>query len=30
VCGQLPPLPAFIVDALAPLPRTRNKGQCAT
>jgi tRNA 5-methylaminomethyl-2-thiouridine biosynthesis bifunctional protein len=26
VCGQLPPLPAFILDALAPLPRIRNKG----
>lgn len=30
VCGQLPPLPAFIVAALAPLPRTGNKGQCRT
>ena len=30
MCGQLPPLPAFILGALAPLPRVRNKGQCAT
>jgi tRNA 5-methylaminomethyl-2-thiouridine biosynthesis bifunctional protein len=29
MCGQLPPLPAFILDALAPLPRVRNKGKCA-
>jgi tRNA 5-methylaminomethyl-2-thiouridine biosynthesis bifunctional protein len=29
ICGQLPPLPAFILDALAPLPRVRNKGKCA-
>jgi len=26
ICGQLPPLPAFILAALAPLPRARNKG----
>ena len=30
ICDQLPPLPAFIMDALAPLPRVRNKGQCTT
>jgi tRNA 5-methylaminomethyl-2-thiouridine biosynthesis bifunctional protein len=29
LCGQLPPLPAFIRDALAPLPRALNKGKCA-
>jgi tRNA 5-methylaminomethyl-2-thiouridine biosynthesis bifunctional protein len=29
VCGQLPPLPASILAALAPLPRVRNKGKCA-
>jgi tRNA 5-methylaminomethyl-2-thiouridine biosynthesis bifunctional protein len=26
LCGQLPPLPAHIIEALAPLPRVRNKG----
>ena len=26
ICGQLPPLPASIIDALAPLPRVSNKG----
>jgi tRNA 5-methylaminomethyl-2-thiouridine biosynthesis bifunctional protein len=26
ICGQLPPLPASILAALAPLPRVRNKG----
>jgi tRNA 5-methylaminomethyl-2-thiouridine biosynthesis bifunctional protein len=26
ICGQLPPLPSTILDALAPLPRVRNKG----
>ena len=26
ICGQLSPLPASILDALAPLPRVRNKG----
>jgi tRNA 5-methylaminomethyl-2-thiouridine biosynthesis bifunctional protein len=26
VCGQLPPLPSSIIDALAPLPRVRQKG----
>jgi tRNA U-34 5-methylaminomethyl-2-thiouridine biosynthesis protein MnmC len=30
MCGQLPPLPQSLLDALAPLPRVRNKGQCAT
>jgi tRNA 5-methylaminomethyl-2-thiouridine biosynthesis bifunctional protein len=30
MCGQLPPLPKTLLDALAPLPRVRNKGQCAT
>ncbi len=29
MCGQLPPLPQSLLDALAPLPRVRNKGQCA-
>jgi tRNA 5-methylaminomethyl-2-thiouridine biosynthesis bifunctional protein len=24
ICGQLPPLPSTILDALAPLPRVRN------
>lgn len=26
ICGQLPPLPTFILEALAPLPRVRHKG----
>jgi tRNA 5-methylaminomethyl-2-thiouridine biosynthesis bifunctional protein len=26
ICGQLPPLPAYILAALDPLPRIRNKG----
>jgi tRNA 5-methylaminomethyl-2-thiouridine biosynthesis bifunctional protein len=26
ICGQLPPLPSSIIEALAPLPRVRNKG----
>jgi tRNA 5-methylaminomethyl-2-thiouridine biosynthesis bifunctional protein len=26
ICGHLPPLPSIILDALAPLPRVRNKG----
>ncbi len=26
ICGQLPPLPAYILVALDPLPRIRNKG----
>ncbi len=26
ICGQLPPLPAYILSALAPLPRVRIKG----
>ncbi|MDH2916236.1 MAG: FAD-dependent 5-carboxymethylaminomethyl-2-thiouridine(34) oxidoreductase MnmC, partial [Gallionella sp.] len=26
ICGQLPPLPTYILDALSPLPRVRNKG----
>jgi tRNA 5-methylaminomethyl-2-thiouridine biosynthesis bifunctional protein len=26
ICGHLPPLPAIILEALAPLPRTRKKG----
>ena len=26
LCGQLPPLPASFITALAPLPRVRNKG----
>ncbi|MDO8991342.1 MAG: bifunctional tRNA (5-methylaminomethyl-2-thiouridine)(34)-methyltransferase MnmD/FAD-dependent 5-carboxymethylaminomethyl-2-thiouridine(34) oxidoreductase MnmC [Sideroxyarcus sp.] len=29
MCGQLPPLPQSLLDALAPLPRVRNKGKCA-
>ena len=29
ICGQLAPLPATILTALAPLPRVRNKGKCA-
>jgi tRNA 5-methylaminomethyl-2-thiouridine biosynthesis bifunctional protein len=30
MCGQLPPLPQSLLDALAPLPRVRNKGKSAT
>lgn len=26
ICGQLPPLPVSIIDALAPIARVRNKG----
>ncbi|ADE11496.1 bifunctional tRNA (5-methylaminomethyl-2-thiouridine)(34)-methyltransferase MnmD/FAD-dependent 5-carboxymethylaminomethyl-2-thiouridine(34) oxidoreductase MnmC [Sideroxydans lithotrophicus] len=29
MCGQLPPLPQSLLEALAPLPRTGNKGQYA-
>ena len=29
MCGQLPPLPQTLLDALAPLPRARNKGKSA-
>jgi tRNA 5-methylaminomethyl-2-thiouridine biosynthesis bifunctional protein len=29
MCGQLPPLPQSLLDALAPLPRVRNKGKSA-
>ncbi len=29
ICGQLAPLPATILAALAPLPRVRNKGKSA-
>jgi tRNA 5-methylaminomethyl-2-thiouridine biosynthesis bifunctional protein len=30
ICGQLPPLPAYIIAALAPLPRVKIIGKCAT
>ena len=30
MCGQLPPLPQSLLDALAPLRRIRNKGKPAT
>ncbi|MFZ2163560.1 MAG: bifunctional tRNA (5-methylaminomethyl-2-thiouridine)(34)-methyltransferase MnmD/FAD-dependent 5-carboxymethylaminomethyl-2-thiouridine(34) oxidoreductase MnmC [Sideroxyarcus sp.] len=29
MCGQLPPLPQLLLEALAPLPRVRNKGKSA-
>lgn len=29
MCGQLPPLPQTLLDALAPLPRVRKKGKAA-
>jgi tRNA 5-methylaminomethyl-2-thiouridine biosynthesis bifunctional protein len=29
MCGQLPPLPQSLLDALAPLPRVRNRGKSA-
>jgi tRNA 5-methylaminomethyl-2-thiouridine biosynthesis bifunctional protein len=29
MCGQLPPLPESLLEALAPLPRVRNRGKSA-